>query len=214
MVSCLSWLTDLMMILIRDGHIQILKINVSIFPDVGERCCLCPQKPTLTLSGLWDTFMWSHNLYLLCHRLPWSTWLVYYFPAVSSTRFYIDAWHIIFKYYNKSDLLWTLELSMQFLALPDPCVMDRWSWITIINLQTHHASNYSVDFASLLPNRGHSENPSSRVLHLRTSGKTSERRSSAEAAARSLWRCRCCSLPLLHTSLARSSVRLDRNAVK
>lgn len=95
--------------------------------------------------------------------------------------------------------------------------MDRWSWtliiIIIINLQTHHASLY-LDFASLLRNRGHSENPRSRVLHLRTSGKTCERRSSTEAAARSFWRCCCCSLPLLHTSLARSSVRLDRNAVK
>lgn len=39
------------MTLTRGGRIQILKIHVSIFPDVGERSCRSPQQPTLTLSG-------------------------------------------------------------------------------------------------------------------------------------------------------------------
>lgn len=108
-------------------------------------------------------------------------------------------------------------------ALLDPCVTDQRSWnlkktktiiIVIINLYTHHGSLYSADFASVLRNRGHSENPSSRVLHLRTPGITSLSRSSTQAAARSFWRCCCCSPPLLQTSHARSSLHLDWNALR
>lgn len=126
---------------------------------------------------------------------------------------------MIFKYYRRLDLLWTLQLSTHFFAcVPNPCVMDWWSWnlimIIIINLQTYHACLYSVGFASLLRTRGRSESPRSRVLHLRTSVNTSERRSAA-VEARSVWRCCCCCpLPLLHRSLARSSVLLDTQPVK
>lgn len=119
------------------------------------------------------------------------------------------ALRVSFKYYHGFDLLWTLLLSTQFSSCaPGPCVTDWWSWalimIIIISMQTHHSCLYWVDFASPLRARGLSQSPRSRVLHLRTSA----------AAARSFWRCCCGSLLLLQSSLARSSVRLDRNTAK
>lgn len=173
---------------------------------------LCHQNPALTLSGLCDTFIWIHSLYLLFLWLPRPAGLFNYCPAVSSMRFtQMCALRVSFKYYHRFDLLWTLQLSTQFLSCaPAPCVTDWWSWTLImtiiINMQTYHSCLYWVDFASPQRTRGLPQNLRSRALHLRTSVKTSERRRVA-AAARSFWRCCCGSAfasELTHTLLCAS----------
>lgn len=113
---------------------------------------LCHQNPALTLSGLCDTFIWIHNLPLLFLWLPQPAGLFNHCPAVSSMIFtQICALCVSLKYYHRFDLLWTLQLSTQFLpCAPGPCVTDRWSWtlimILIINMQTHHSCPYWVVF--------------------------------------------------------------------
>lgn len=91
-MSCLSWLTNLMMTLTIDGRIQILKKIMLLFSLMSE------MSPEATWSALWDTFRWSHD-HLLCHWLPESDYFNYW-AVLSFTRFHTDAWHTIFFFLN------------------------------------------------------------------------------------------------------------------
>lgn len=66
------------MTLTRDGHIQILKINVSIFPDVGERYMYSEAYPGFNLD--FGASLFTVPLVTMVYVISLITALLYLLP--------------------------------------------------------------------------------------------------------------------------------------